>query len=128
MTQHGWEVVPGEVASKTPQSYRDFIQRSRAEFCVPKHSYVAMWTGWVSDRSVCYLASGRPVLMEETGVSERLPTGLGFLTFKDFDEAVALAREIQDQFEWHSQAARITAQKVFSTNNILPKLIADALS
>lgn len=128
LTRHGWEVVPGEVISKTPESYRNFIQHSRAEFCVPKHGYVAMWTGWVSDRSVCYLASGRPVLMEETGVSERLPTGLGFLTFKDFDEAVVLAREIQQQYEWHSQAARETAQKVFSTQNVLPKFLADALS
>jgi len=128
LTQHGWEVVPGEVISKTAQSYREFIQQSRAEFCVPKHGYVAMWTGWVSDRSVCYLASGRPVLMEETGVSERLPTGLGFLTFKDFDEAVSLASEIQGQYEWHSQAARTTAEQVFSTNNILPKLIADAMT
>jgi len=128
LTRHGWEVVPGEVISKTPQTYRHFIQQSRAEFCVPKHGYVAMWSGWVSDRSVCYLASGRPVLMEETGVSERLPTGLGFLTFKDFDEAVVLAAEIQSQYEWHAHAARLTAQKVFSTNNTLPKLLADALS
>jgi hypothetical protein len=128
LTKHGWEVLPGEVVSKTPQSYRQFIQQSRAEFCVPKHGYIAMWTGWVSDRSVCYLASGRPVLMEETGISERLPTGLGLVTFKDFDEAVVLAQEIQLQYKWHSQAARETAQKVFATKNVLPKLIADAMS
>lgn len=128
LTQHGWEVLPGEVVSKTPQSYREFIQQSRAEFCVPKHGYIAMWTGWVSDRSVCYLASGRPVLMEETGISERLPTGLGLVTFKDFDEAVVLAQEIQLQYKWHAHAAREIAQKVFATKNVLPKLIADAMS
>jgi hypothetical protein len=127
LTRHGWEVVPGEVISKTPEAYREFIQQSRAEFCVPKHGYVAMWSGWVSDRSICYLASGRPVLMEETGISERLPTGLGIVTFKSFDEAVVLAREIQLQYERHSRAAHATAQTVFSTHNVLPHFLNAAM-
>ena len=120
--------MPGEVVSKTPEAYREFIQRSRAEFCVPKHGYVAMHTGWVSDRSVCYLASGRPVLMEETGISQRLPTGLGIVTFKNCDEAVVLAKEIQAQYQRHSQAAHATAQTVFSTHNVLPHFLNAAMA
>ena len=73
LRSHGWETVPGEIISKTPGSYRDFIQRSRAEFSVPKNGYVAMRGGWFSDRSVCYLASGRPVVIEDTGLADWLP-------------------------------------------------------
>src|SRR5206468_11980171 len=66
-----------EVVSRTPQSYRDFIQQSRAEFSIPKNGYVKMRGGWFSDRSVCYLASGRPVLIKDTGLGDWLPVGNG---------------------------------------------------
>src|SRR5262245_1159333 len=89
LTRFGWEVLHGEIISKTPASYRDFIQNSRAEFSVPKNGYVKMQGGWFSDRSVCYLASGRPVLIEDTGLTDWLPVGKGLITFREPVSALA---------------------------------------
>src|SRR6185369_11104186 len=95
----GWEVALGEVVSKTPVPYREFIQNSRGEFSVPKHGYVAMRGGWFSDRSVCYLASGRPVLIEDTGLGELLPIGRGVLTFRNPDEALRAIETVNADYE-----------------------------
>ncbi len=126
LTSKGWEVLPGEQVSKTPESYREFIQNSRGEICIPKHGYVAMRTGWVSDRSVCYLASGRPVLMEETGVSECLRAGAGLVTFRNPDDAVNMLRAVEKDYEAHARAARAAAESVFSTGRVLPDLLEAA--
>ena len=86
LAEYGWEIVPGEIATRTPQAYRQFIQQSRAEFGVAKHGYVKMRGGWFSDRSVCYLASGLPLLIQDTGLSDWLPVGEGVVTFQDLPE------------------------------------------
>ena len=75
--------------SRTPWDYRDFIQRSKAEFGVAKHTYVATRSGWFSDRTECYLASGRPALVQDTGWTAHLPSGEGLLAFSTPDEALA---------------------------------------
>jgi hypothetical protein len=121
---HGWEVVPGEIISKTPQAYREFIQQSRGELGVPKHGYVKMRGGWVSDRSVCYLASGRPVIVEDTGIGSTIPTGEGLVTFEDVDSAVAAIETVTGDYENHRRAARRLAEEVFATDQVLPKLLA----
>jgi len=128
LTSHGWEVAPGEIISRTPQSYREFIQNSRAEFSVPKHAYVATRGGWFSDRSVCYLASGRPVLMEETGNSDCLTTGEGLLTFRDLNEAVAGVKTINSNYAKHCCAARKLAEQFFATEKVLPKFLELAMT
>ncbi len=87
LTQHGWEVVPGWEASRSVSSYRTFIQDSRAEFSVAKHGYVLTRSGWFSDRSICYLASGRPILVQDTGVSDWLGTQEGVVTFRDLSRS-----------------------------------------
>ena len=125
---HGWEVAPGEVISRTPGSYRAFIQDSRAEFSVPKNGYVKMRGGWFSDRSVCYLAAGRPVLIEDTGLSDWLPVGEGVVTFRDLKEAAAGVNRINDDYERHRRAARGLAENVFSTERVLPALLERAMS
>jgi hypothetical protein len=127
LTTHGWEVALGEVISKTPQSYRDFIQRSRAEFSVPKNGYVKMRGGWFSDRSVCYLASARPVLIEDTGLADWIPTGAGLVTFENVDQAIAGVEAINSDYARHSTAARRLAEKYFSTDVVLPELIEAAM-
>jgi hypothetical protein len=126
LTERGWGVAPGEVISKTPGSYQEFIQRSHAEFSVPKHGYVEMRGGWFSDRSVCYLASGRPVLIEETGLDDWLPTGEGVVTFRTPAEAVAGIDCINGEYERHRTAARRLAEEIFSTEKVLPAFIAAA--
>lgn len=127
LTTHGWEVAPGEIISRTPQSYRDFIRSSRGEFGVPKHGYVATRGGWVSDRSVCYLAAGRPVLMEETGISKCVPCGEGLVTFCDLEGAVAAIADVNRDYFRHSAAALRLATEVFSTEKVLPRFLDAAL-
>lgn len=127
-TPHGWEVAPGEVVSRTAAAYREFIQRSRAEFGVPKHGYVAMRGGWFSDRSVCYLASGRPVAVEDTGLSDWLPVGEGLLTFHDLASARDVVGKINSDYKRHRRAARALAEKYFATDRVLPELLEAAMS
>lgn len=128
LNNHGWETVPGENVSKTPEAYRQFIQQSRAEFSVPKSGYVKMRGGWFSDRSVCYLASGRPVLIEDTGLKDWLPVGEGVVTFGDLKQAAAGVKTINDNYPHHRDAARRIAEQVFSTEVVLPRFIEAAMS
>ena len=88
----------------------------------------SMRTGWVSDRSVCYLASGRPVLMEETGVSDCLPSCSGLVTFSSFEEAVAMLEEVESHYDHHARAARSAAESIFATNVVLPGFLEAAAS
>ena len=91
---NGWRLVhPLDVAGSVAD-YQNYLHASRAEFMCPKPIHVQMKTGWFSDRSIAYLASGRPVLAEETGFSERIPTGSGLVTFRNMEEAVAGVAEI----------------------------------
>jgi hypothetical protein len=128
LTRHGWEVVRGEKISRTPATYREFIRASRGEICIPKHGYVASRGGWFSDRSACYLASGRPVLMEDTGLSDWLPVGEGVVVFRNPDEAVAAIGEVARNEAMHRKAARRLAEDYFSAEKVLPRLLEDALN
>ena len=123
---HGWDVVPGEIISKTPQSYREFIQQSRGELGIPKHGYVAMRGGWISDRSVCYLASGRPVVIGDTGAE--VGGGEGFQTFADLDSAVTAIENVNSDYRKHRVAARRLAEEVFATDRVLPGFLADVFN
>lgn len=127
LTQRGWEAAPGEIVSRTPQSYREFIQQSRAEFSVPKNGYVAMRGGWFSDRSVCYLASGRPVVIEDTGLADWLPVGEGLLTFGDPESALHRIEQVNSDYERHRGAARRLAEEHFTTDKVLPALLEAAM-
>jgi len=128
LTRHGWEVALGEIVSRTPQSYREFIQQSRGEFSVPKNGYVAMRGGWFSDRSVCYLASGRPVVIEDTGLSDWLPVGKGLLTFNDPDGALRCVETVNADYERHRQGARQLAGEHFGTDKVLPAFLEVAMN
>jgi hypothetical protein len=128
LVELGWEVVPGWIASKTARSYQDFVRDSRAEFSIAKHGYVAMRGGWFSDRSVCYLAAGRPVLVQDTGLNDWLPIGEGILTFSSIEEALTGIEAINADYDFHRQAARRLAEEYFSTEKVLPPLLAAAMS
>jgi len=105
----GWRLHTPELVA-TPDAYRAFITGSRAELCVAKELYQALGTGWFSDRSACYLAAGRPVLMSDTGVGEGLPVGEGLLTFADLDDALAALGAIDADPAAHAEAARAIAR------------------
>jgi hypothetical protein len=125
--RHGWDVVEGWSTSFTPLSYQSFIQQSRAEFCVAKHGYVKTRGGWFSDRSVCYLASGRPVVVQETGWSDWLPVGRGALAFKTAPEAARAIDEINHDYDNHCRAARDLAEQYFGAETVLTDLLNAAM-
>jgi hypothetical protein len=127
LAEYGWEIVPGEVATRTPKAYRDFIRDSRAEFGVAKHGYVEMRPGWFSDRSVCYLACGLPVLIQDTGLEDWLPVGEGVLTFQDWQGIMHGIEMINVDYTRHRRAARRLAEEYFSTQRVLPALLEAAL-
>ncbi len=94
LESYGWQVADPEQVMPTPGAYQEFIRASRAEFQCPKPLYRELGTGWLSDRSVAYLASGRPVLAEETGFSAAIPAGRGLIAFRDLEEVAAGVAEI----------------------------------
>jgi hypothetical protein len=119
----GWQIVSPERVAGSPEQYRDYIARSRAEFMCPKPIHLDLKTGWFSDRSVAYLASGRPVLAEDTGFSEKLPTGLGLIPFRDLNEAVAGVTEIDRNYAKHCRAARELAEEFFDSGECLQAML-----
>jgi len=126
--QHGWEVVDGPTATLTPQSYQELIASSRGEFSTAKQVYVATRSGWFSCRSACYLAAGRPVVVQDTGFSRLIPTGEGLLAFQNLSEAVEAIQRVEDRFEHHSRAAREVAKEEFGSDRVLTRMLSEAMS
>lgn len=124
LQQHGWDLVDPRAAAGDPWRYREYVQRSSAELMIAKNMYVGTRGGWFSDRSACYLASGRPVLSQDTGLAELLPCGEGLVTFGTLDEAAAGAEEIFGNYERHRQAARDLAEEYLAAGRLLPRLLA----
>jgi hypothetical protein len=123
LRDNGWLLAdPGDVAAD-PWAYRDYVQRSKAELMVAKNMYVRAWSGWFSDRSVCYLASGRPVLAQDTGFTQHYPTGEGLLAFTTLDEAVAGAEELGRDYGRHARGAREIAEACFDSRRVLSRLL-----
>ena len=120
---NGWELLdPVQVAS-TPSRYRQFIQTSKAEFGIAKSGYVASRCGWFSDRSICYLASGRPVMAQETGFSRYLPTGEGLFSFETKEDVLAGIDEVNRDYARHLRAARAIAEEYFDSDKVLSRLL-----
>lgn len=121
LREHGWQIAnPAEAAGDT-ERYRAFVQRSAAEFMVAKNLYVDTNGGWFSDRSACYLASGRPVLAQRTGWP--FPEGRGLLGFSTLDEASEGVRAIQADYATHARAARELAEEYFDSDKVLTRLL-----
>jgi hypothetical protein len=128
LRDHGWSTVPAMSVSRTLWDYREFIQRSRAEFGVAKHTYVSTRSGWFSDRTECYLAAGRPALVQDTGWTAHLPHGEGLLAFSSVDEALAGIDAINADYDRHAEAAADIAHAHFDAARILPRLLETACS
>jgi hypothetical protein len=125
LEQNGWILLrPRDVASD-PASYLGFIQSSFAEFSVAKGVYVDLRTGWLGDRTVAYLASGKPALVQDTGLAEHYPLGEGLLAFSTVDEAVAGAQEIARNHGRHAAAARRIASDHFDARTVLSRLLEE---
>jgi hypothetical protein len=118
----GWHLLPPTVVDR-PGAYRSFIGRSKAEFMVAKHMYVATAAGWFSDRTACYLATGRPAVVQDTGFTGTLPTGKGLLAFRTAGEAIDALAEIDASYEDHCDAARALAETHFDSDRVLTRLL-----
>jgi hypothetical protein len=123
LRQHGWRLVDPHRVARSPAAYRDYLLGSRAELGCAKPIHRALRTGWFSDRSAGYLASGRPVLFEDTGIGDRLPTGAGLVLFREPDEAVAAVHEIDRDWARHSRAARALAEEFLDARRCLPAML-----
>ena len=121
----GWQLSDPRSVSATPQDYRQYVQNSLAEFGVAKGMYVQARTGWVSDRTACYLASGRPAIVQDTGVGDALETGEGLLTFSTPEEAISAAHSVHDDWNRHARAARALAEERFDSDRVLSTLIEE---
>lgn len=123
LAANGWEIVDPQAVANSPVAYQRFIAGSRAEFGIAKSGYVASRCGWFSDRSVCYLASGRPVIAQETGFSRFIPTGAGLLPFTTMDDAVSAIDSIRQDYPLHARAARALAEAHFDSDKVLTRLL-----
>jgi hypothetical protein len=123
LKEHGWTLTDPRIVAADPWRYREYIQGSTAEFMVAKNLYVQSGSGWFSDRSACYLASGRPVLAQDTGLAGLLPTDAGVLAFTSLDEAVEGVRAVVTDYERHAQAARDIAVEHFDSDRVLSRLL-----
>jgi hypothetical protein len=123
LAEHGWTLLDPANVAATPRLYREFIQSSKAEFGIAKSGYVDSRCGWFSDRSVCYLASGRPVIAQETGFSRYLPTGAGIFAFEHPADVVAAIQAMSCDYAYHRRAARHLAEQYFNSSIVLPALL-----
>ena len=109
-----------------PDAFRAYVQGSGAEFSVAQGIYVETHSGWFSDRTTSYLASGRPVLVQDTGFGRTLPVGEGLLAFRTLDEAIAGAADIGRRYGEHCAAARRIAEKHFDSDRVLTRFCEQA--
>jgi hypothetical protein len=124
----GWRLLDARSLTADPLDYRRLVASAGAELMVAKGMYVRSRGGWFSDRSACFLASGKPVLALDTGFGETLPVGRGLVAFDSLDGAVDGARAIVDDYEEHSRAARALAEEWFDSDRVLTELVGEVLA
>lgn len=119
----GWKIVDPLSISKTPQDFQQYINASKGEWTVAKHGYVETSSGWFSERTLNYMASGKPVIVQDTGFSDFLPTGKGLLTFSSLDEAVEKIQKVNCDYSDHCLQARKIAEEFFDSTKVLAELL-----
>jgi hypothetical protein len=123
LTNGGWRLVDNREITQNPWIYQRYIRNSRAEFSVAKHGYTVTRCGWFSERSAAYLASGRPVVVQDTGFSDWLKRESGVISFNNREEAVAGIEEINRRYEFHCHSAKAIADEYFDSNKVLSRLL-----
>jgi hypothetical protein len=123
---HGWRLAHSLRISEEMARYRDYVRRSRGEFTVAKDQNIRLRSGWFSDRSACYLAAGRPVITQETGFSNILPTERGLFGWATMDDILAAVDAIERDYEVHSRAARELAAEYFAAEKVIGSLMSRA--
>jgi hypothetical protein len=120
---NGWRLIDPARVARTPAGYQRFVRGSKAEFGVAKSGYVAARCGWFSDRSACYLASGRPVIAQETGFSRFVPVGAGLFAFETIEGALAGIEALNGDYDRQARAARALAEEHFGSDGVLGRLL-----
>jgi hypothetical protein len=123
---HRWDLVDPVDVAWSPEAYRVFVQRSKGELGIAKSGYVESRCGWFSDRSVCYLASGKPVIAQDTGFGALLPTGEGLMSFRTADEAAEAIDRVSGDYARHCRLAREIAESCFRSDVVLGALLEHA--
>jgi hypothetical protein len=127
LASRGWRVVDPHEVCLSLDSYRSYIESSMGEWSVAKTGYVRGKPGWFSERSACYLAAGRPVILQDTGFPSVLPVGEGLMAFQTVEDAAASVREVSGNYIRHSRAARAIAREYFDSDKVLAALVEAAL-
>jgi hypothetical protein len=122
----GWSVVDSMAISTTARLYRSYVQSSRGELSIAKNVYVDTRSGWFSCRSVCYLAAGRPAVVQDTGFSQCVKTGEGLIAFANAVDAEAGLRLVEADYQHHALAARTVAETEFASDRVLGDLLHEA--
>jgi hypothetical protein len=123
IAEAGWRINDPLKITKTPWTYRDYIAQSRGEFSVAVNLEVKTRSGWFSDRTAAYLASGKPVIVQDTGFSEFLPTGKGLFAFQNSANAVDAVAIIDSDYKQHCNAARQIAEEYFDSRKVLTEIL-----
>jgi hypothetical protein len=126
LDRHGWRLVDPKAAAPDPGAFRRYVQGSGAEFSVAQGVYVETGSGWFSDRTVRYLASGKPALVQDTGFGRNYPVDEGLVAFRTLGEAVAGAGRIGRDYEEHCRAARSLAEEYFDSDMVLGRFVEEA--
>ena len=121
LRDHGWRVVDPQEVAGDPDALRSYVQGSGAEFSAAQGMYVDTGCGWFSDRTVRYLASGKPAVVQETGFSRLLPVGTGLIGFRTLGEVVEAVGDIAERYDEHVAAARRIAEEYFDAERVLPR-------
>jgi len=124
--EKGWKLVDPLEVALTPESFQDYVRASKGELAVAKQGYVVSNSGWFSERSAGYLASGRPVVTQETGFSEWLPLGCGLFSFREPDEALDALDRIEKDYDRNAIGARKIAEDHFESGEVLSRLVNEA--
>jgi hypothetical protein len=128
LARHGWVVVHPDDVCPDMETYRHYLRTSKAEWSVAKHGYVVGRSGWFSCRSACYLAAGRPVVLQDTGFSDVIPIGEGIIAFDTLEEAADGIRAIEADYDRHSRAASEIADAYFDSSRVLEQFVEEAMS
>jgi hypothetical protein len=123
LKEKGWRVRSGHEVTRTADAFVEYMQSSRGEFTVCKNGFVALRTGWFSDRSSAYLASGRPVVAQDTGFGDNLPCGDGLFAVRDIDEAIEAFRTIESDYSHHSKSARELAEEFLDAPKVMQGML-----
>lgn len=125
---NGWSVKHAFDIGATPDDYRQYLKESRGEFSCAKPSCMRLENAWISDRSLCYMAMGKPAIVQHTGPSRILPDAEGLFRFRNMDEAVRAIEAAETDYEHHGRQARAFVREYFDAKKVVKRVLERALT